>query len=37
MKQLGSIYDDGNVRATAAGEVGVKVPCPAKWSVSATS
>ena len=28
MKQLGSIYDDGNVRATAAGEVGVKVPMP---------
>ncbi len=28
MDQLTSMYDGGNVRATAAGEVGVKVPIP---------
>jgi len=28
MEQLSRIYDGGNVRATAAGEVGVKVPIP---------
>jgi multidrug resistance efflux pump len=28
MDQLTSIYDNGNVRATAVGEVGVKVPIP---------
>jgi len=28
IEQLGSIYDNGNVRATAEGQVGVKVPIP---------